>query len=66
MYLTEIGIHMPDDEAYMLLVGAVLTLNPENMETVKDITVSEFITAAYILTKEGKVYAPMFPEGKVN
>ncbi|MBR3308287.1 MAG: hypothetical protein IKG00_00055 [Lachnospiraceae bacterium] len=66
MYLEPIGAYMDDEKAHDLLITSVLSLKPENIETVKGITVSELITAAYILTDEGKAYVSMFETGKAN
>lgn len=66
MYLEPIGAYMPDKKAQELLIASVLSLKPENIEMVKETTVSDLITAAYILTDEGKAYASMFETGKSN
>lgn len=63
MYLKEIGIHLDDESAYCLLLSALATFKPEQIEEIADVTMSNMITATYILTEEGKVYAPLFESG---
>ena len=63
IYLEPLGLYMPAETALELLKNAVQHLRPENMEQVEGATVEALITAAFILTEEGRPYRDGFMSG---